>query len=522
MNTKSKYILTIDVGTGSGRSIFFDLQGTQISSAQREWLPKADAQYPGALDFDTNESWRLIIETVREAMTKANIQPTEVVGVTATSMREGMVLYNKEKEVIWACPNVDARSTEEVIEMIRKDLAKPIYKIGGDWLSIISPPRFWWIRKHKPEIYKQIAHMHMLSDWVLFELSGRFVTDPSIGSSSGIFDLTKRDWSGEIVEIADLPRGVYAEVFESGSIIGKVTKQAAEATGLLEGTPVITSGGDTQLALVGVGAVKPNMYTLCGGTFWQATIVSEKPLYDPEFRLRLGCHAIPGLWVSEGIGFYLGFTMRWFRDGFCQEEKRLAEEQGTDAYVLMEKLASEIPAGSNGVQAIFSYVMDVKRWRHAPPSFVGFNIVEPEKTGKAACIRAIEENAAYVARSHFETLTELSGNSPAEITFAGGSSKGFLWPQIIADVMGVPVRIPRVKEATSLGSAICVLMALGECKDWGEAVERVVHWDRQVEPDQKNHKVYNETYKRWFEIYKHMLPIADEGLSPSLWRAPGV
>ena len=166
--------------------------------------------------------------------------------------------------------------------------------------------------------------------------------------------------------------------------------------------------------------------------------------------------------------------------------------------------------------------MDVKRWRHAPPSFVGFNIVEPEKTGKAACIRAIEENAAYVARSHFETLTKLSGNPPAEITFAGGSSKGFLWPQIIADVMGVPVRIPRVKEATSLGSAICVLMALGECKDWGEAVERVVHWDRQIEPDQKNHKIYNETYKRWFEIYKHMLPIADEGLSPSLWRAPGV
>ncbi|HUV26586.1 MAG TPA: FGGY family carbohydrate kinase, partial [Anaerolineales bacterium] len=215
MNTKAKCILTIDVGSGSGRSIFFDMQGNQISSAQREWLPIEDPQYPGALDFDTNKSWRLIAETIKEAMSKADIKPSEVVGVTATSMREGMVLYNKNKKVIWACPNVDSRATEEVIEMAKKDLAKPIYQIGGDWLSIISPPRFWWIRKHKPEIYDQIAHMHMLSDWVLFELSGRFVTDPSIGSSSGIFDLAKRAWSDEIVEIAELPRGVYAEVFES-------------------------------------------------------------------------------------------------------------------------------------------------------------------------------------------------------------------------------------------------------------------------------------------------------------------
>lgn len=522
MSKHAKYILTIDVGTGSGRSIIFDLEGLQISSAQREWLPKEDKNYPGALDFDTVESWRLIVETIRESMAKANLKGSDIAGVTATSMREGMVLYNKDKKVIWACPNVDGRATEEVIEMVKQDLGKPIYRIGGDWLSIISPGRFWWIRKHKPEIYEQIAHMHMLSDWALFELSGRFVTDPSIGSSSGIFDLTKRKWSDEIVEMANLPRGVYSEVFESGSIIGGVTKKCAQETGLQEGTPVITSGGDTQLALVGVGAVRPKMFTLCGGTFWQATMTTDKPVYDPQYRLRLGCHAVPGQWMSEGIGFYLGFTMRWFRDGFCQEEKRLAAEQGVDAYVLMENLAAQMPAGSNGVQAMFSYVMDVKRWRHASPTFTGFNITDAGKTGKAACIRAIEENAAYVSRSHFETLTEISRQPVSEVTFAGGSSKGFLWPQIIADVLGVPVKIPLVKEATALGSAVCVLMALGECKNWTEAVERVVQWDRVIDPNMKDYASYNHYYQRWHEIYQQMLPIADSGLLPSLWRAPGV
>jgi autoinducer 2 (AI-2) kinase len=522
MNMKNQYILTLDVGSGSGRSILFDLDGKQVAVAQREWLPKSDPRYPGSQDFDTREAWQLLVETIREALAKANISASNVVAVTASSMREGMVLYNKDKKVIWACTNVDGRATEEVIEMVKQDLAKPIYKIGGDWLSIISPPRFWWIRKYQPEIYKQIAHVNMLSDWVLFELSGNLVTDPSIGSSSGLFDLTKRTWSDEIAQIANLPKGIYTEVHESGSVVGKITKEAAAATGLPVGIPVITSGADTQLAMVGVGAVNPGMYTLCGGTFWQATLVTDKPLYDPQFRLRLGCHAVPGQWLTEGIGFYLGFTMRWFRDGFCQEEIRQAKQQGIDTYVLMEKLAAEMPAGSNGVQAIFSYVMDVKRWRHATPSFVGFNVVSPEKTGKAACIRAIEENAAYVSRSHFETLTELSGKAPQEITFAGGSSKGFLWPQIIADVMGVPVKIPQIKEATALGSAICVLTALGECKNWPEAVDKVVQWDRVIEPNVDTHKSYDEAYTRWFEVYKHMLPISDEGILPSLWRAAGV
>jgi len=521
MNKNGKYILTIDVGTGSGRSIFFDMQGNQISSAQREWLPIEDIRYPGALDFDTKGAWNLIIETIKEAMIKANIKPSEIAGVTATSMREGMVLYNKKKEVIWACPNVDSRAYEEVVEMLEKDLAKPIYRIGGDWLSITSPARFWWIRKHAPYIYENIAYMNMLSDWILFKLSGELVTDPSIGSSSGIFDLSKRKWSDEIPEIANIPKGIYAEVFESGSIIGGVTKDTAAATGLLEGTPVITSGADTQMALVGVGSVKPNMYTLVGGTFWQATLVTDTPLYDPEFRLRLLCHAVPGQWMTEGVGFHIGFTIRWFRDGFCQEEKKLAVSHGKDAYALMENLALEIPPGSNGVQALFSYVMNVKNWRHGPPSFVGFNLLEPEKTGKAACIRSIEESAAYVSRSHFETLSELSGENPSEITFAGGSSKGFLWPQIISDVMGVSIKIPKVKEATSLGSAVCVMIALRESKNWIDAIDQVVHWDKIIEPNSQNHQIYDETYKRWFEIYEHMLPIADKGLSPALWKAPG-
>lgn len=521
MTTNERYIATIDVGSGSGRCIIFDTNGKQVSVAQREWLPKSDPRYPGSQDFDTKGAWVSLCATTHEAIAKAGIPASAVAVVTATAMREGMVLYNKAKEVIWACPNVDGRASAEAAEMIKKDLARPIYQIGGDWLSIISPPRLWWIKAHQPQIYEQIAHMNMISDWVLFELSGELVTDPSIGSSSGMFDLSKRTWSDEIIKIADLPQSIYADVFESGSVIGKVTKKAAEETGFMEGTLVVTGGADTQMALIGVGAVKPQMYTVCAGTFWQTTLVADEPLFDKKFRPRSLCHAVPGQWMTEGIGFYHGFTMRWFRDGFCQEEKRLAEEQKTDAYVLMEKLAAQIPAGSNGVQGIFANVMDAKRWVHAVPSFVGFDLLSPEKTGKAACIRAIEENAAYVTRGHMEILEEVSKNKAKEVIFAGGSSKGFLWPQIVSDVLGVPIRIPDVKEATSLGSAVCGMIALGVVKNWSEGVEKVVHWDKSVEPDAATHAVYNEKYQKWREVYEHMLPMAEKRVLPPLFWAPG-
>ena len=522
MGKKSAYILTVDVGTGSGRCIIFDLEGNEIAKSQQEWLPKTDPQYPGSQDFDTVEAWRLLCKTINGALGQAQIRSDEIVAVTSTSMREGMVLYNKEKEVIWACPNVDARATAEVVDMINKDLARPIYMIAGDWLSIISPPRLWWIRDKMPETYDAIAHINMLSDWVLFKLSGEIVTDPSIGSSSGIFDLSKRDWSRQVIEIADLPQGIYPEVFECGSVIGKVTAKAAEETGIREGTPVVTGGADTQLALIGAGAIRPKTYTVCAGTMWQTTVLSDHPLVDPEYRVRTLCHTLPGQWMTEGIGFYHGFTMRWFRDGFCQFEKARAQQEAKDVYVLMEELAESIPAGANGVQAIFSNIMDAKNWRHAPPALIGFDVLDPAASGKAACIRAIQESAAYVTRGHVEILNELIGESATEITLTGGSAKGFLWPKIIADTLGVSVKIPVVKESTSLGAAMCVLMAVGECSSWDEAVKRLVKWDRHLEPDQSTHTQYNDIYNRWIEVYSNIVPIGDKGILPSLWRGPGV
>ena len=230
-----------------------------------------------------------------------------------------------------------------------------------------------------------MSHVGMLSDWVLTKLTGRFVTDPSCGSSSNLFDLRSRAWATESLDVVGVPPEVVPEVLEPGTVMGDVSTAAATETGLAPGTPVVVGGADTQLGLIGLGVVRPGTMTLLGGSFWQLTLVTDQPLIDPMARVRTLCHALPGQWMTEGIGFYCGIVMRWLRDALCEPEKAEAARLGIDPYVVMERAAAEMPAGSNGLLAIFSNVMDAKRWVQASPRCSCF--LSLSTRGAAPCTR---------------------------------------------------------------------------------------------------------------------------------------
>ena len=513
--------MAIDAGTGSCRAILFDREGNQVATAQEEWSHRAIPQYPGSQVFDTASNWGLISKCVRGAMSKASVGPQDVKGVSATSMREGMVLYDEGGEEIWACPNVDSRAGGEAASMIRSGAARRVFREGGDWVSITAPPRFLWIKRHEPRVFRRVAHMGMLSDWIIYRLSGRFVTDPSAGSSSGMFDLRRRTWSRRTAGLVGLDPGIFPEVREPGTAVGELTEKAAEETGLGRGTPVILGGADTQLGLLGIGAIERGEVAVVGGSFWQTTVATDKPLVDGKMRLRSLCHALQGEWMMEGIGFYSGLTLRWFRDGFCQGEKEEAERKGADPYALMEELAAGVPPGSHGVLGIFSNVMDSKRWVHASPSLLQFQIGDPANSGKKECIRAIEEAAAYVVLGHLNIIQSITRRKSGAVTFAGGGSKGRVWPQIMADVLGVEVKIPVVKESTSLGCAMCAGTGAGWYQDLRSASSALSRTERTLVPDAANHKAYEGLYADWSEVYARSLEMVEDGLLKPLWWPAG-
>jgi autoinducer 2 (AI-2) kinase len=516
------YLLAIDAGTGSCRAVIFNRSGTQIASAQKEWSYNTLNKYPGSQIFDTKTNWQLICSCVRNVLLSSKVNPHSIQAISATSMREGMVLYDSSGKEIWACPNVDSRATEEAEYLVKTGKAKKIFNISGDWVSITDPPRFLWIKKHESDVFRRIAHVGMISDWIIYKLSGQFVSEPSIASSSGMFDLKARRWSKEIISMCGLREDIFPQIKPSGYAIGEVTKEASLETNLVEGTPVIVGGADTQLGLIGLGVSQPNQVTLLGGSFWQLTMLLDKPIVDPEIRLRTLCYVNPNRWMIEGIGFYCGLAMRWFRDAFCDKEKEEAKKTGIEPYLLMERKASLAPIGSNGVIGIFSNLMNSKRWVHASPSFMQFDIANPYQSGKKECIRAIEEAAAYVALGHLEILERLVHQKCGEVIFAGGASKGFLWPRIVSDVLGIRVKIPVASESTALGAAICAGIGVGLYRSIESAGKEISHFKTTYEPIKSNHEKYLLLYDKWAKLYHEALCISEKGLLEPLWKPAGV
>jgi len=519
-SSPARYLLAVDAGTGSCRALLFTEAGEQVSVSLREWAHREPPGVPGGQDFDVETNWLLITACIRDALRQAGATGAEVAAVAATSMREGIVLYDAAGTEIWACPNVDSRATREAGELIAEGAAERIFTEAGDWVSITSPARLRWLARHRPAIFGQIHSLGMLSDWIVYRLASVHVTEPSCGSSSGMFSLAGRTWSESIARICGISPGVLPPVADPGTVVGEVTAQAAEQTGLRPGTPVVAGGADTQLGLLGAG-VRAGEFTVLAGTFWQNTVLVDKPLIDPGIRLRTLCHVTPGEWMLEGIGFYCGMAMRWYRDAFCDSEAAEARSRGIDPYVVMEEAAARIPPGSNGVIAILSNLMNARRWVHASPSFLQFDVGDPQGSGRAACVRAIEEAAAYVVRGHLDIIRELTGIGVTGLTFSGGAAKGTLWPQIIADVLGLPVSVPAVTESSALGAALCAGKGAGLYASLTELEGELRTRAAFFEPGPAAVSAYDTSYAAWREIYPRMLALSEEGLLNPLWRAAG-
>ena len=492
-----------------------------MAMAQKEWRHLNLTGAPGAIDFDVTGNWRILLDLIKEAICRADISAEDVLAVTSTSMREGMVLYDRDGREIWACSNVDARAEQEVIDLVGQGREADIYRITGQTFSISDAPRLLWVKRNLPRVYEQIHRVSMISDWVLIKLTGEYHVEPSNVSTSGFFDTMNRTWSDKLPAMLGFPADIYPPVVEPGTPLGVISPEAADLTGLPKTTKVIMGGGDAQLGCVGVGAVHDRDAVILGGTFWQQEVNVVQPTAHPEGKIRINCHAVPGLWQYEGISFLIGLTMRWFRDAFCREENEIAEKLNISAYALLSEQARNVPAGSYEIMPIFSDVMNYMQWKHAAPSLLNFDINDPARYGKPAVFRAMMENAAFNSLGNLKEIAAAVGFFPDRITFAGGASYSPLWCSIMASVLGVPVRTPRIKEATALGGFICAAVGAGLFADFNQAVQHTVGFEATYEPDPEEHQVYNQLFERWRRIYTHMLALSDSGETRHMWKAPG-
>ncbi|ADR34987.1 Carbohydrate kinase, FGGY [Sulfuricurvum kujiense DSM 16994] len=509
----NRYFLVLDAGTGSIRAIIFDTMGNQISIAQYEWDHIAEEGVAGSMGFDFIRGWELAKRCIKESVAKAQISPSEIVALSASSMREGIVVYDGNKNELWGVANVDGRAGEEVsyLKKTFPSLEKESYASSGQTFALSAAPRLLWLKKNRPSLYEKAHSFTMISDWLLFKLSGELASEPSNAGTAGAFSLKDRQWDKSEFEKCGL-KDMFVPIKESGEVLGNVSTQASDETGLSTKTLVVMGGGDVQIGTAGLGASKLGDAVVLGGSFWQqvVNIPSDATLSD-AMLLRVNPHVVRGMSQAEGITFFTGLVMRWFKNTLgCGK-----------SYSELEAMASSVPLGSYGITPVFSDRMNYGEWIHASPSFIGLGLDE-SKYNVASMFRALEENACIVSSINLENIKAFSGVSPTSITFASGASNGALWSQILADVTGLEVKIPVVKEATALGVAMACGIGAGVYNGFDEAGKNIVKMERSYEPNRSNHAQYGEIKEKWLKVYAKQMELVREGIVEPMWKAPGI
>jgi len=470
--------MAIDAGTGSVRAVIFDVDGNQISVAQEEWTHLEEDGVANSMTFDTTKNWDITVGCIKESIKLAGLRSEEIVAVSATSMREGIVLYDREGKELWAVANVDARAADEVkyLKESFEGIEEAFYALSGQTFALGALPRILWLKNNKPEVYEKVANISMIGDWILAKLSGVIATDPSNGGTTGIFSLKERDWISAMAVNVGLKDDIFPPVLEVGTVMGNVIN---EESGFSPYTKVVMGGGDVQLGAAGLGVTKEGQVAVLGGSFWQQVVNIKSDVMPPkDMGIRVNPHVVEGLSQAEGITFFSGLVMRWFRDAFCELEKEEAKKRGIDAYAVLEEKAAKVPVGSHGILPIFSDSMKYGKWYHASPSFINLSI-DPEVCNRASMFRSLQENACIVSAINLKKIQEFTGVKIDEIVFAGGASKGELWCQILADVTGCTVKVPEVTEATALGAAMAAGVGAGVYESLADASEKLVVWDRE-------------------------------------------
>jgi autoinducer 2 (AI-2) kinase len=519
-----KYLMAIDAGTGSVRAVIFDTNGNQIALSQEEWTHLEEEGIPNSMTFDTTKNWGITARCIKNSIKEAGIEAEEILALSATSMREGIVLYDKEGKELWAVANVDARASKEVkyLKENFKGIEEEFYTLSGQTFALGALPRILWLKNNKPEIYEQVASISMIGDWILAKLSGMIATDPSNGGTTGIFSLEKRNWVADMATQVGIKDDIFPNVLEVGSLMGTVTQYASAETGLSTQTKVVMGGGDVQLGSAGLGVVEKGQVAILGGSFWQQVVNIGSDVKPPkDMGIRVNPHVVEGLSQAEGITFFSGLVMRWFRDAFCEMEKIEAKERGVDTYAILEEKASKVPVGSYGILPIFSDSMKYGKWYHASPSFINLSI-DANICNRASMFRSLQENACIVSAINLKKIEVFTGLTVKEIVFAGGASKGALWSQILADVTGCKVKVPKVTEATALGAVMSAGVGAGVYGSLVEASKELVVWDKEYLPNSLNFDKYNTLQKKWSDVYDAQLTLVDRGLTESMWKAPGL
>ena len=498
--TSDRYVAALDAGIGGGRCLLLNAAGDVAGTAYREWDYIHPADIPGGCEFAPDRFWALLCAATREAIARAGIPPTAVRAISATSMREGFVLLDAQGREIHATAPLDRRGLPYAARLAEAR-GPEIHAITGLIPGALHPPAVMqWLGEHRPAVLDAAASFLMISDWLLYRLSGAQVTEPSNACTSLLFDVAARCWSQPLVASLGFDGSLFPPVVESGTVVGELGAVAAEAMGLRPGIPIVAGGGDAQCGLLGIGAARPETIGAVAGTTTPVLVTTALCRFDPTRRTATRCHVLPGRWNLEANAGITGLSLRWLRDVLFPAHGRAT------SYDAMVAVATMAPVGAGGVMSLIGpSVAGSRRTRMGGGrgAFVNLDIGKSGEETRAALVRALLEGVCFAVAANGRLLGEAVGVPLTTLYLGGGQARSPFWCQIQADVLDAPVYAATVGEASAYGAAICAGAGIGMYAD-------LASWEptrtsyRCYEPRPEVVRAYAPVYGQWLDEYRHL------------------
>ena len=492
-------LLGIDVGTSSIKAVLIDERGNIHAVGQAEY-PLHHIR-PAWVEQDPEDWWNGTCKAIKEALSLVPHGADRVLAMAVSCQAPVLLALDRSGQhlrpaMIW----MDRRAEAEAINLTKLLGADQIHRITGnrpDALYVAA--RMFWLKNHEPEILKQTWKFVQVNSYINFRLTGKLTLDPSNAALFQLRDYQKNEWSETLCDICGVKPSQFPEVVPAHFIQGKVTEYASETTGLNIGTPVVAGTVDSASAALEVGVVEPGIAAEMTGTSTVVILPNDKGLTEPAFIAMP--HALPGIHLLLGAMVASGGCLRWFRDQLGQTEMQAASLGKADAFDLLTEQAAGVEPGSSGV-IFLPYMMGERSplWHtNARGVFFGLSLA----TTKAAMVRSILEGTAFALRHNIE-IAQSAGVEIREVRSVGGCSRSNLWNQIKADVLGIPLLLPRISVGSPFGAAVLAGMGAGVFPDIRKSLTEMVKLERRFEPDMANHERYMKSYKVFRDIYEHL------------------
>lgn len=496
---KLPFLIAVDSGLTVTKAVVLDAVGRSLSVASTEvaqLMPR-----PHHVERDMAELWRATARAIKTALAQAAIDPAAIAAISVTGHGDGVYLVDHDHAPLGpAVLSLDSRAGAIITDWEQRGLNAAALAVTGQTPMIAAPAAILaWMQRQEPERFARIGWVLSCKDWLRLCLTGKIATDPTEASTS-FTAVDTQGYSRDALGLFGLEAlaGRLPDIIASTATAGSVTPEAAEASGLAAGLPVVVGLHDVTAAAVGLGMIDVGDLAMVAGTYSINETILDAPLRDRDFFCRNAVDQ--GRWMAMAISPASSANIDWFLKVFCAAERAEAEVAGESIF---ERLEPEIAAAFAEDEAVVyhPFLFGSPHGPAASGAFLGLRGWH----GRGTVMRAILEGIVFNHRTHVDALRRRVPLRRARL--AGGSARSGRVAQLFADTLGMPVETVDAEEVSALGAALCAGVACGLYPDLASAVAANITVKQGWQPDGGTTAALDARFARYRETIEAMTPI---------------